>query len=266
MRCDRTEWRTEVGLTSEGPNGLVQPQRILEWMQEAAANASTIGGYPAERYKAMGAAWFIRELEIAVDRPIRYGEKIAVETWISQIRRFRTDREYRIARLVDGGREIVARGRVDWTLLALDRATMKVRPLRFDEEMLASFPMAKERVFEPGDLLEWGEEPAIPPDLAADTRLARPSELDSNGHVNHVVYLTWLEDQVRLALGDALELERVRIQFIADVRRGDTVSTSGWKGSDRIQQRITRRGEPIARAVMVRRPADPIPFDTPPPG
>jgi acyl-CoA thioester hydrolase len=244
----RTWWHTEVPLSAEGPNGLVQPQRILEWMQEAAANASRLGGYPTERYKAMNAAWFIREVVLAVDAPIRYGEKISVETWISEVRRFRTLREYRITL----GGATVARGQVDWAFLARDPDSGKVKPYRFDEAMIASFPSDSERTLARDEIPEWGEDPEGAPDLAADRRRVRPSEIDHNGHVNHVVYVTWLEDQARLRLGDADELAQLRVEYIADAKRGDEVVIAGWSKGDILRQRIDREERCIARAVVRR--------------
>jgi acyl-CoA thioesterase FadM len=221
-------------------------------MQEAASTASRLGGYPPERYKAMGAAWFIREVLLAIDAPIRHGERVSVETWISEVRRFRTLREYRITE----NDRVVARGCVDWAFLQLDPLTRKVRPLRFDEEMIASFPPSAEKTIALDEIAEWGEEPPESPDLAADERRVRPSEIDHNGHVNHVMYVTWLEDQARLRLGDAQELTRLRIEYLADARRGDKVSVSGWSKEGVIRQRIDRDERCIARAVARRVPVE----------
>jgi acyl-CoA thioesterase FadM len=250
---ERALWRTEAPLSAEGPNGLVQPQRILEWMQEAAAHASRVAGYPPERYKEMGAAWFIREVVLVVDGEIRYGEKIAIETWIADNRRFRTHRQYRVT----GDGKVVARGEVDWTLLERDPATGKVRPLRFDDGMKAAFPVVPERVIRAGEVPELGEDPERAFDLPSDERKVRPTEIDHNGHVNHVYYLEWLEDHARLGLGDALELQALRIAYVNDVRRAEKVSISGWSENGVLRQRIDRGDLAIARAVMLRRAVTP---------
>ncbi len=246
----KIEWKTEAPLSAEGPNGLVEPSRIVEWMQEAAANASKVSGYPPERYKAMGAAWFIREVVLVVDGPIVYGEKIGVTTWVSDVRRFRTHREYRVL----GDEAVVARGRVDWTLLERDPVTMKVRPLRFDDAMKEAFPIIPEKMIRDDEIPEWSDAPDRPPDLLTDVRKVRPTEIDHNGHVNHVRYVEWLEDHARLALGDALELSALRLEFVSDARRGEEVTIRGWQDGPVLKQRIDRGDRLLARAVMLRRP------------
>lgn len=245
---ERAEWHTTAPLSAEGPNGLVQPQRILEWMQEAAAHASTLSGYPPERYKAMGAAWFIREVVLAIDGEIRYGEAISVETWVADVRRFRSRRSYRIRR----GDAVVARAEVDWALLERDPATGRVRPLRFDEDLIAAFPCVPDRVLAPGDVPEWAQVTGDLRALPTDERKVRPTEIDHNGHVNHVLYLEWLEDHARLALGDDRELAAVRIQYVADAKRGDQIAVSGALDGEIVRQDIVRGDQVIARGVSRR--------------
>lgn len=210
MAAERSTWTTTVGLSSEGPSGHVQPQRILEWMQEAAAHASFLGGYPPARYLELGASWFIHEIQLAVDRPIRCRDELTVETWVSDLRRFRSRRQYR---LTVGG-VIVARAEADWLLLERDPDTGKIRPRHPDEALKAAFPRVPETVLLPGEIPDLDDEPERAPDLDVDVRHVHPTEIDRHGHVNNVVYLRWVEDHARLRLGDALELDRVRLEYV----------------------------------------------------
>lgn len=242
----KTTWRAVAGLGAEGPNGAVMPQRILEWMQDAAANASTLAGYSPDRYRSMGAGWFVKEIELAVDAPIKYRDEIEIETWVSEFRRFRSKREYRL--LVNG--QTVARARADWMLLERDASSGKARPLRPDDDMLAAFPVLHEHAIAEHEVPAW-EEPSTP-SAARDRRTVKPTELDRHAHVNHVVYATWLEDQVRLAQGDQGELKFLRIEWLLDAKRGDTVDVESWIEAGRIRQKIVRESEVLLRSCSVR--------------
>jgi acyl-CoA thioesterase FadM len=215
----RSRWSTEVAYSGLTPEGTVRLNRVAEWFQEAAVHASLTGGYPPSRYEEMGASWFVSELEVAVDRPIGYGEKIEVETWISDLRRFRTHREYRV---FDARGEIVARGRADWLFLQQDPVTRKIRPRLPDEPLKAAFPIIADRAMT--DELDL-ELPSSAPKLEV-VRTVRPTELDRHEHVNHTAYVAWLEDL-------ELRARRVHIRFEKDARPGDEIALRVWSDGSR---------------------------------
>jgi acyl-CoA thioesterase FadM len=133
-------WRSEVRLSELDAQGRLLPHRALEWMQEAAAFASTRAGYPPERYRELGAAWFIREVQLSMVGAARYGEAVEVTTWVSDLRRFRSRRES----VIRAGGRVIARGQADWLFLEQDPTTQRVRPRHPDEAMLEAFPRVPE--------------------------------------------------------------------------------------------------------------------------
>lgn len=244
---ERVRWRTEVGLSAVGPDGLAWPQRLLEWMQEAAAQASTAGGFPPDRYAEMGAAWFIREIHLAVDRPPRFGEALEIETWVSDLRRFRSRRQYRMT----VGGELVARGEVDWLFLEQDPKTRKVKPKHPDETMKAAFPIRPDKVIDPSEHPSWPA-PEAGEALAPFTRRVKPTEMDRHGHVNHVHYLTWVEDHARLVIPNCRPLRFVRLFYDNDAKTSDSLDLTvsavegGWF------HRVVRGETPVLRAFVRR--------------
>lgn len=237
---------TRVRMSELGPEGRVLPHRVLEWMQEAAAFDSCEAGYPPSRYHAMGAAWFIREILLSIESPVAYGEPIRVQTWVSELRRFRSRREYRIS--AAGRRAAV--GQADWLLVSLPNEGRSLRPLHLDDEMRAAFPRRAEHAVAPDRVPGWpkpGERGAV----WCCERTVQPLEIDHNGHVNHVHYLAWLEDQA-LAGGEE-PLSRVRLHYENDARIGEKLSVSCRRvdggtyhevrrGSDRLLRAVARRG------------------------
>lgn len=247
MMAPVVQWRGAVRLSEVGPEGRVWPHRYLEWMQEAAAAASSAGGYPPDRYQQMGAAWFIREINLAVDRDIEFGDEVELDTWVSDLRRFRSRRQYRVR----VGDEVVARAEADWLFLSLDRATMKVKPKHPDDAMKAAFPIVPERVLAPDEVPTWPEAPGAV--LQRRERRVEPTEIDRHGHVNHVHYLAWLEDQAREA-GEAGPLTFARLFYEADARPLDPLVEhlsrvdGGWyheihRGDALVLRGLTRRGQ-----------------------
>jgi YbgC/YbaW family acyl-CoA thioester hydrolase len=112
----------------------------VKYMQ-AAIQASTDAGYSLPWYEQRGVAWVVRRLEIRYYLQVRYGEELAVTTWISECGRSTCIREYDIrARLTERGRAGQA--------LCLYRLESG-QPLRLPEEIkIALAPRVKKRISE----------------------------------------------------------------------------------------------------------------------
>lgn len=168
-------------------NGYVAYANYLRYMQEAAFDASAAAGYDNVRYAEMKRTWLIRESDIEYIHPLRYGDSVAVKTWVIDFRRIRSYRAYEFRRI--GSDELVAQARTDWVFL--DSETL--RPAAIPREMMTNF-------FPEGPPVQ------APPRESFPT----PSELPSNGftvrrragwrdidpaqHVNNAIYLTYMVD------------------------------------------------------------------------
>jgi acyl-CoA thioesterase FadM len=245
----RRRWNTSVRLCELDQAGQAQPFRMMEWFQEAAAYASTLGGFPPERYVQMGAAWFIRDVQLSILRAPRYGEAIEVETWVSDLRRFRTRREY----LLRAGEEIVARGQADWLYLERDPKSGKIKPRHPDEEMKTAFAREPATAISPERVLNFG--PALETPKHLSPRRVHPHDIDAQGHANHTVYGRWLED-LALELEPDTRMAELRIEYLADAKVGEQLQV-GWQNSgERYIQWIERDGQRLARAEVRRGPPD----------
>ncbi len=237
-------WSSNVRISEMGASGRVLPHRVVEWLQEAAASASTQAGYPPERYLQMRAAWFVRELKMIIDAQVDYEAPIVVETWISTLRRFRSHREY----IVRSGGTVVARGQTEWLFLEM-RDEGGVRPRLPDEAMKAAFP--RDPVF----AIEDSETPAYVepegPPAHTDARRIRPSDIDRNGHVNNVRYLAWLDDHGRLVHPDR-DIVAARMTYLLDARPGDRVDLHLHETEEGDAQFIHRGEDRIMRALIRR--------------
>jgi len=153
------------------------------YMQEAAIEASTAAGYSPAWYREHGTSWFIRQLSIRYHLQATYGDELEVTTWVSDMRRVTSNREYNITRASDGAQ--VARARVNWVYIDLNTG----QPLRIPKEF--------EKNFDPtGELEELGirmQKPRLMENAFRyrHQRRVQTHELDTAQHVNNAIYLHW---------------------------------------------------------------------------
>ncbi len=168
-------------------SGHVHHANYLNYMQEAAFDASAAAGYDLARYEALGRHWLVRETDIEVLRPLCYGDSVQVKTWVADFRRVRSRRAYEFRLVESGG--LVVRAQTDWVFM--EGATW--RPAPIPREMMAAFF--------PGGLPEpvpprprFPSAPPPPPGVFRLRRRVEWRDIDAAQHVNNAVYLTYLED------------------------------------------------------------------------
>jgi acyl-CoA thioester hydrolase len=95
-------------------NGHANNVEFVRWMQEAAVSHADVTGLTAATLAA-GAAWVVRSHRIEYLRPALAGERLAVRTWVVNLRRARSLRKYEIVRGGDG--VTLATGETEWVFV-----------------------------------------------------------------------------------------------------------------------------------------------------
>src|SRR3972149_2766834 len=95
-------------------NGHVNNVQYVRWMQDAAGLHSEAAGC-TRATDALGAAWVARSHWIEYFRPAFAGDRIVVLTWVSNFRKVRSLRKYRVLRVA--GRAVLAEGETDWVFV-----------------------------------------------------------------------------------------------------------------------------------------------------
>jgi acyl-CoA thioester hydrolase len=106
-------------------------------MQAAALAHTAALGWPAERYRQLGAGWVARSHAIEYLRPAAVGDEIIVETRVADMRKATSTRVYRIFRPSDG--QLLAKARTVWAFV--NYATGK--PTRIPPEIAGAFPVVR---------------------------------------------------------------------------------------------------------------------------
>lgn len=199
---------------------------LARLFQESATRASADAGFGVDWYSTHTSAWLVHELTLVRSQPIRYGDELAVTTWVSDFQRVRSHREY-LARNAKTD-VIVARGRAYW--VHINPASMtpaRVPPeivTRFDPNGISALVHSKPRAYPP---------PRFVIDEFRATRRVQRYEADGMQHVNNAMYIDWLEE----ALADALSMHPER-------------SAAGAESKDEQQLCVYRHDIEYARAAV----------------
>lgn len=157
----------------------------LRFMQETAFGASSAIGFDRRYFQNLGKAWVVRETKIDYMQPAYYGESVTVKTWVSDIRRVRSRRQYELY----SGTKLVARAYSDWVYVDAESKAPAAIPDHVKQAYLGN--QSTEHNQTPSRY------PTPPPpatEIFTRSRQVEWRDVDPWGHVNNAVYLSYLED------------------------------------------------------------------------
>ena len=222
-------WHALVQQAELDAFGDLRNASLLKLLQEAATRASTDAGFDAAYYDRTGMMWLVRRTTLTRVGPIRYGDELAVETWIADFRRVRSQREYEV-RADD---RLVARASSDWVYV--DRA--HGRPRRIPVEWATAFPSADASS---GARVPFPE--TKPPSSASTLhRRVELHDLDALQHVNNSNYVSYLEQAAldalaavgwdlpaQIAAGGRLAVVSHDLEYLDAALYGETIAITTW--------------------------------------
>ena len=178
-----------------GSSARAHDSAYLNYIQQAAFEASADAGFDTRRYDALGTIWVIRKQTIAYLASLFYDDTVQLTTWVSDVRRVRSHREYELRRASDGC--LVAVARADWVYIDVARHF----PHRISSDVICAFQPNGRSALDAAPPLEAGR--AVEGRCFVYRHRVKSYELDNLRHVNNANYLNWLH-QARLdALSDA---------------------------------------------------------------
>jgi acyl-CoA thioester hydrolase len=205
----------------------------VQYMQEAAIEASTDAGFGPDWYHARGTGWVGRRLTVRYLAQVTYAEEVDVATWVSHMHGPRSIREYDLTRVGDGAR--VARARAEWVYV--DRASGQ--PTRFPADLIPAFDPGGDE--EDLNVRPGSARPTEGAHRYTSHRHVQFHELDPAGHVSHAIYLQWVGqayfDAIRAA-GHPLERMRSEgwvvlqgghdIEYFAPALKDEPIEITSW--------------------------------------
>jgi acyl-CoA thioester hydrolase len=204
-------------------SGHLQGVNLVRYMQEAAIEASTDLGFSPDWYRQQGTGWVVRRLFVHYDFPATYGDEIEVATWLSIMRGVRSLREYDVTLKASGRR--VARGRAEWVYMDFQTG----QPSRVPDAWIEALTLSDK----PEDLGIRLSNPRPIGDAHRyiHRRRVQFHELDAVEHVNHAVYLQWIEQASREALrsvGCQATIVGHEIQYFAAAVDQEDIEVASW--------------------------------------
>jgi acyl-CoA thioester hydrolase len=165
--------------------GHLQGVNLVRYMQEAAIEASADLGFSADWYRERNVGWVVGRLFVRFDSAALYGDEVEVATWLSGLRGVRSFREYDVTFKRSGER--VARGRAEWVYMDFQTG----QPLRVPDAWADAF-LNQGKPEDLGIRL-CDAKPTTDAHRHAQRHRVRFHELDTVQHVNHAVYVKWVE-------------------------------------------------------------------------
>lgn len=136
--------------------------RYVQWMQDVAVEHSVALGWDSQHYLQAGAIWVVRSHKIDYRKSTHLGDKLLVQTWVSEmkkascVRRYRfielpkdcdlnsIATSYRFTKYEDGffpSSALVATAETHWAFLS----TSNFRPVRLFPELISDFETSIEK-------------------------------------------------------------------------------------------------------------------------
>jgi acyl-ACP thioesterase len=185
----------------------------LNFFQEAAISHAENLGVGRKAMAQANQGWILSRMSLQIDKRPRYGETVTVRSWPRGGEKLFALRDYDIR---DAQDKPVIRARSCWIIIDLERR----RPLRPQSVMDALPQNEGQDALLPGRTLAVSLEEQLNLHKAAE-RKALYSEVDYNGHVNHVSYIRWIEDAIDPSLLEQAKQMRLDINYLNEVLPGD---------------------------------------------
>ncbi|MFP4323165.1 MAG: acyl-[acyl-carrier-protein] thioesterase [Anaerolineales bacterium] len=180
-------WRFKVRTYELDAFGHVNNVNYVHYMEEAATQASTAAGYDWDWYMAQRRIWVVRKWTVRYIQAAEYGDELAIHTWISDLRRVRSHREFDIRRTRDDAP--IVRARADWVFVNLDT----LRPTRIMGDFRAAFNLPEDQTLDDLNVRIRKPQPIADCHSYTTTHMVHLHEVDIAQHVNNAHYLHWID-------------------------------------------------------------------------
>lgn len=187
--------------------------------------------------------WVLSRLVVEMERfPAEY-ETFSIETWVENVYRLFTDRNYRIC---GSGGETLGYARSIWAMIGMeDRKPIDL--LRVNE----------------GRIMDYVCDRPCPIDKPSRIKLATPqlrhthkvvySDIDINGHTNSIRYIEHILDLFDLRMYREMSIKRFEIAYVAESYYGDTLDFFTEETGDNaynVEIRKNDGGEVVCRGYI----------------
>ncbi|ADQ78301.1 acyl-ACP thioesterase [Paludibacter propionicigenes WB4] len=199
-------------------------------------------GFGLRRLNEMDCSWVLTRMAIEMNRFPEQYENIEVETWVEEVGRANTTRNFCIR---DAKGEIIGNACSVWVFF--DMKTRRAKDLQ-TLEGIHDFANGEEGLIDKPIKLG-----AVDGD-EYDGFKVKYSDIDINGHVNSIRYIQWISDCFSLSCYRKYQVKRFEINYVHEMLYGDFVEIVGMKVEDNDFRFEIKKDDKIAcraRVVLI---------------
>ena len=201
-----------------GSDGLLKPQTLFQFFQEAASNHATDLGAGYDVLQSQRLFWALSRVKTEILSLPVWGDTITLTTWPKGVDKIFAVRDFR---MTDRAGATMVRGTSYWLLVDSD----KMRPRRVDS-LARSLPLNENE----HALRESLGKIAIPGGLPKQyERKVMASDLDVNNHVNNTEYIRWIADALGPEGGALPSIRSLQVNYLEEARLGEVMVFSAGR-------------------------------------
>lgn len=197
-----------------GQHGEATPVTILTLLEETAADHCLSIGHSLYYLLEKGIGWVLLSGRMVMERYPEYKEKIAIKTWLSNVRTFRGTRENII---YDEKNKVIGRAKGYWLFFDIE----KRRPARIFDEILERWNINPEESIE----VDSTEVEALESATYRNEFVIHRFDIDSNEHVNNLRYLQWAMESIPDDVVENCYLHAIDGNFVGEAQYGHTIES-----------------------------------------
>lgn len=215
---------------------------LCNYLQESAGLHARALGVSVEQLLAEGMTWFLWRLHLRIGELPRWAETVAVETWPAELGKPFAIRDFRIRA---SGKEIGV-ATTAWLLMNVAART----PIRrLPEHIRELHPQEPRRAL----VDRFRRLPACAEDAPRRRMRVRRTDLDLNGHLNHVAAIDGLLESVPAAAWDEGRVASLEVEFRGEANHRDVLASrcdGGGEAGGPVLHGLTHEadGKEVARA------------------
>ena len=206
---------------------------------DTAGYASNGRAYSIDALQEQGLSWVLSRFAIEVNRYPKQFEEITIETWIEDINKLVSTRNFLI---FDKNRELIAKACSLWSMI--DQNTR--RPVNLLETLYKDAPILAEAndMERPVRILEVKGE-------KVDEVKVRYSDIDFNQHTNSARYIKWQLDSYNLDMFKEKQVKRFDINFVQEVLFGEKIEVfKEERGNEHYFDLKNESGRSICKTIL----------------
>ncbi len=204
-----------------------------------AGYASNGQGYGIDTLHPLGLTWVLSRFAIEVKKYPKAFEEITIETWIEDISKFVSTRNFKI---YNKNRELLAEACSLWSMIDMNTR----RPVNLNESLYQNAPIIAEgiQMERPARILEVKGE-------KVDEVKVRYSDIDFNQHANSARYIKWQIDSYTLDIFKEKNIKRFDINFVQEVLFGEKLEVfKEERGNEHYFDLKNESGRSICKTIL----------------